>query len=423
MVDDGHGGIQAINVIINVTGTSIPVAPVISVGPADSTSATLSEGAGQAIPLSAFGTLTATDANSLDVLTASITGVEISGNAASIAASDVLGLLSVTNGQLGRFQGNLFWAFQGNSALFDYLLPGEQVTLAYTISVNDGKGGTDTELVTVVITGANENPVISLSGGDKGSLFINEDGSVFGSGDPTPLVSHSGTLTVTDLDSSGALTVTVTGVNFDSNVMVPGWSPMDWFTISFDPNQNASNLTWTFTADPALFDQLRGNQATGLFYTVQISDGQGGIITRVIDVIVVGQNDPLVRVFAQNDSVSAQVTEDNAAASGSFAVYDPDMQDITFVAPASPLIQVSGNLGGLTLGDLANFASAQQAQPTFPLGTKTVGWSFTPPEGAFDYLAEGEQVTITYNLAVYDGQLAGIIQPFTITITGAADLV
>ena len=40
----------------------------------------------------------------------------------------------------------------------DFLAAGETVTLVFTITVDDGNGGTDTQDVTILVTGSNDAP-------------------------------------------------------------------------------------------------------------------------------------------------------------------------------------------------------------------------------------------------------------------------
>ena len=53
------------------------------------------------------------------------------------------------------------WIFSAPDHYFDYLAKGEQVTLTYTVQVDDHKGGVVTQPVTITITGTNDAPVIT----------------------------------------------------------------------------------------------------------------------------------------------------------------------------------------------------------------------------------------------------------------------
>ena len=67
--------------------------------------------------------------------------------------------------QTGTNDGSIAWDFSVLNSLTQYLADGETVTAAYTITVTDDSGtGTDTATqdVTVVITGTNDVPTITV---------------------------------------------------------------------------------------------------------------------------------------------------------------------------------------------------------------------------------------------------------------------
>ena len=52
-----------------------------------------------------------------------------------------------------------------NSAV-QYLAAGEQVTEKFTVTIDDGEGGTVDQVVEVTITGTNDDPTITVAGTD-----------------------------------------------------------------------------------------------------------------------------------------------------------------------------------------------------------------------------------------------------------------
>ena len=63
---------------------------------------------------------------------------------------------------LNANNGTINWDYTITEAELDFLAAGETVTVVYTITVDDANGGTDTQDVTVTITGANDAPVIAV---------------------------------------------------------------------------------------------------------------------------------------------------------------------------------------------------------------------------------------------------------------------
>ena len=53
----------------------------------------------------------------------------------------------------------------------------------------------------------------------------------------------------------------------------------------------------------------------------------------------------------------------------------------------------------------------------------SASWSYSVPDSAFDFLADGEILTLTYTATVDDGHGGIITKPFTVTVTGSNDAV
>src|SRR5439155_24260076 len=50
-------------------------------------------------------------------------------------------------------------------------------------------------------------------------------------------------------------------------------------------------------------------------------------------------------------------------------------------------------------------------------------WTYSVPDSAFDFLADGEVLTLTYTATVNDGHGGVVTKPLTITVTGTNDAV
>ena len=157
--------------------------------------------------LSASGTLTVTDLDTTDLVTASVDSLAISGTSDRSdpdAPSDgeLLAMLSVTPAGIldGTEQSDtLTWDFDSGAETFDYLATGETLILEYTVKATDDDGtpASDSETVTITITGTNDAPVFS-DGPDTAAL-----------GETDAALTASGTLTVTDLDTTDLVTASV----------------------------------------------------------------------------------------------------------------------------------------------------------------------------------------------------------------------
>src|SRR5439155_1340230 len=157
----------------------------------------------------AHGAVTFTDVDLSDTHAVTITGVAATGVTSGLAInSTVLTWLTLgtfadsTNGVTG----SRAWDFSAQDHYFDYLALNEQVTLTYTIKVDDGHGGFVSQDVTITVTGTNDTPTITSSA-QSASI-----GELPDTHDSSTLDEANGAVTFTDLDLSDTHKVTITGV-------------------------------------------------------------------------------------------------------------------------------------------------------------------------------------------------------------------
>ena len=69
-----------------------------------------------------------------------------------MAAASVLGLVKTDS--TGTGAGSVGWTYKVTDGALDFLAAGETLTAAYTVTINDGHGGTVTQPVTVTVPSA-----------------------------------------------------------------------------------------------------------------------------------------------------------------------------------------------------------------------------------------------------------------------------
>ena len=154
------------------------------------------------------GTLTVTDVDTTDVVTASHT-LAVGGTSdrwrvpPPRAMPTCWRCLTLTPTAIldgTENTASLGWGFDSGSVTFDYLATGETLVLTYTVQATDDDGTplNDTETVTITITGTNDAPVIT-DGPDSADLD-----------ETNAALSTSGTLTVTDVDTTDVVTASHT---------------------------------------------------------------------------------------------------------------------------------------------------------------------------------------------------------------------
>ena len=147
---------------------------------------------------------------------------------------------------------NLTWTFNSAAQAFNFLAPGETLTLSYTVTTDDGHaGGTDTHTVTVTINDTEDAPVISLHGSDSDSSTQNETNAG---------LTASGTLTITDADLTDTVATSVTAISrtgptggLSDAQLQAMLTVAPAAALAADPT-DASNLTWTFNSAAQAFN-------------------------------------------------------------------------------------------------------------------------------------------------------------------------
>ncbi|WP_439409100.1 VCBS domain-containing protein [Bradyrhizobium sp. DASA03076] len=328
-------------------------------------------------------TVTSQDGTASGIVTVTITGTNdaatVSSEAKSVSEGDTAaalntsGQLSITDldtgeahvvaqsnvhGTYGDFtiDANGAWSYTGNGA-HNELTAGQQVQNQFTVTSQDG---TATGIVTVTITGTNDNATVS------------SDSKAVTEGDIASALNTSGQLTIVDPDTGEAHVVAQTNVH----------GTYGDFTID-------ANGAWSYTGNGAHNELTAGQQVQDQFTVVS----QDGTASGIVTVTITGSNDA-----ATVSSEAKSVTEGDTAAalntSGQLSITDPDTGEAHVVAQSN----VHGTYGDFTID--ANGA-----------------WSYTG-NGAHNELTAGQQVQDQFTVTSQDGTASGIV---TVTITGTND--
>jgi large repetitive protein len=367
----------------NITGTEIS-------GAATETDTTLS----------ATGTLNVVDADLSDTVTVSVDSVAVNGSStfggtnplSNAALKAMMAVTPTTPLAADPLSGSDFdWTFtsgsSGNGA-FNFLAQGETLVLDYTIKATDSFASTDTQTVTVTITGSNDNATITFNGAQD-TAVIEAGGVANGTaGDP----SAGGDLDVSDVDDGEAV--------FQMPAAAALAGTYGNFTF------NATTGAWTYTlnnSDPDT-EALNGGDAASDSLTVTSFDGTD---SEIITVNITGANDNATITFngAQDSSVIeaggvANGTAGDPSAGGDLNVSDVDDGEAVFQAPAAAAL--AGTYGNFTF----NAASG--------------AWTYTLNNSDPDTeaLNGGDAASDSLTVTSFDGTDSEII---TVNITGAND--
>ena len=304
---------------------------------------------------------------------------------------------TISAGSDNTNNGEVSWNYQIDRDDVTFLSEGETVEAVFTITVDDGQGGTAEQDVNITITGKNVDPVLVASVDDTVGT-VTEAGTL----------TDSGTIAFEDVNLSdrptaAETTKSVSALRADGTTALALSNTQqqaieDAFTISADSdNSNDGTIYWDYTIDETDLDFLAEGEEVTAVFTMTLTDDYGGSDVVDITITINGTNDGLRIVSAI--TINGDVTElvdnhDNEGTatltdSGRFSIADPDLTDVQSVS-SSPLN--TGYHGTFTPSIGTN---------TTGTGQGVIDWSFSVSDSAIDYLAVGQ--TLIQNLHRHRG--------------------
>ncbi|MBR1125862.1 VCBS domain-containing protein [Bradyrhizobium lablabi] len=433
-VDDHHGGVVTKPLHVTVTGTNdTPVVSTTDGSFTEASNTSQPNPTGSTALDTVTGSISFTDVDLSDTHSVTIESVSADGVTSGLADNaTVLGWLSLgtLTDSTGGVNGSRPWTFQAQDRNFDYLADGEQLTLTYTIKVDDHHGGVVTKEVTITVTGTNDTPDVSTTDGAFTEASNANQPNPTGS---AALDTVTGSISFADVDLSDTHSVTIESVSADgvtaglaANATVLGWLSLG--TLTDTANGLNGSRPWTFEAEDQNFDYLADGEQLTLTYTIKVDDHHGGVVTKEVTITVTGTNDtPDVSTTDGAFTEASNASQPNPTGStamdtvtGSISFTDVDLSDIHSVTIesvsadgiTSGLADNPTVLGWLSLGTLTDTANGLN-------GSRP--WTFEAEDRNFDYLADGEQLTLTYTIKVDDHHGGVVTMPVTITVTGTND--
>ena len=224
--------------------------------------------------------------------------------------------------------------------------------------------GSESQTVTVTITGTNDVPVIGTAdnSGAVTELPNNDPGE--NSADRT----DTGTITFTDVDLTDIHTVSVS----DNGSGYRGALTAQVTTAA--TGGGTGEVTWTFTVNDADLDDLGPSDTLNQSYDVTVSDGNGGTKTETVTVTITGAADNTAPI-ADAQTLSA---DEDTPLNGTVTATDPDPDSQTYALVANSATNGSvtsfdANTGAFTFTPDADFSGVASFQFTAFDGSETSG--------------------------------------------------
>ncbi|WP_341486571.1 VCBS domain-containing protein [Pararhizobium sp. A13] len=403
-LDDGNGGTVDRTVSVTITGTND--APVVA---ATDVTGAVTEQVTPVGNLTDTGTLAFTDVDLTDAHSISPT---ITASAGALGALTASVTTDTTGSGLG---GVITWNYSVADSDVEYLAKDQTKVETFTITLDDGNGGTVDRTVSVTITGTNDAPVVAAT---------DVTGAVTEQVTPVGNLTDTGTLAFTDVDLTDAHSISPT--------ITASAGALGALTASVTTDTTGSGLggviTWNYSVADSDVEYLAKDQTKVETFTITLDDGNGGTVDRTVSVTITGTNDAPVLSDTTNPTAVAELTDASAqnlaAITGNFSVSDLDVGDtLTPSVVGSPTVLLNGSAFTLPAG-----AAALTAGGAFTLtgatstgGAVNIGYNYDPAAANLDFLRAGQSLTITYVVQVNDGTTYSGTQDVTFTITGSND--
>ena len=284
----------------------------------------------------------------------------------------------------------------------------------------------------MTITGTNDVPdIVADTSGTAGT-------NVHDLTETDSALTDSGALAVIDADITNTVTATVHGVAVGGTGATSAPSALDnaalmaMLTVDtgnvIDSAHIAGTIHWNFNSAPQAFDFLATGETLEVIYTIRATDSDISAATddETVVITITGTNDaPVITA----DPGTHGLTETDAAltTSGTLAVTDADVTNT--VAATVHGVAVGGT--GATSAPSALDNAALMAMLSVDAGnvidnastSGTIHWNFDSAPQAFDFLATGETLQLTYTIRATDSDVSAAHddQTVVITITGTND--
>ena len=336
--------------------------------------------------------------------------------------------------------GSVTWTYNILDEKFDFLAPGETLTLTYLAEVDFNYAALNLAVVkpiTITITGE-QLPTIATTSGSITEL----------PGTNNATIDHAtGTITFTDADTTAHPLVSTHFTSFtyqnashlDITSSLTAQQEADIaaiensLTLTPSPsNANNGSVGWSFDVVDSKLAFLGAGETLTLTYTASVNDGHGGVATEPLTVTITGV-DNAPTITTTSGSITELPGTDNTTidhATGTIAFTEAALTDSPLVSAQfssftyqnASHINVTSSLTAQQETDIAAIENSLTLTPS-PANTNngSVSWSYDVVNNKLDFLAAGDTLTLTYTATVNDGHGGLATEPLTVTITGTND--
>jgi VCBS repeat-containing protein len=245
----------------------------------------------------------------------------------------------------------------------------------------------------------------------------------------------TGTMNFTDADHTDTHTTTATlhSAVLSSGSVIPAASLAHFnaaMTSHLVSDSNGSGkISWSYAEADDDFDFLAKNQVLTLTYDIQVSDNHGGTAIQTVKVTVTGTDDKpvfnmtTVATVTEQPNHTLSLTPDTVHIALNFT--DDDLTNTGHTATVLSASATGNTAGilpdGLGTAELMSFFNVDNVIKNSGSSAGVINTTFSAVDLAFDYLAAGEHLNITYVVQLDDHAGGVSTQNVQVTVVGTND--
>lgn len=311
---------------------------------------------------------------------------------------------------------------------------GDSLTESFNYTIKDSTNRNDIAVLNITINGANDSLVVTT---DVNSADLIEAGGV--NNDITGTSTANITFTAVDVDDTVSFDTTyLTDIRenvYDNNTQTT-ISQQVWFLegnqvsrttqyggVYFDTTTGV--MTYYISNSIPELQALKPGDSVTETVSIKVVSGAEEII-KTVTFVINGTNDNPIITIESGNSAQESLTESNEGLTTSGIITATDVDTAQTVSVSKVDVVASGITNGLlsdnaALLDMLTISSGDIINNSSNSGT--ISWTFDSDEEVFDYLSQGEVLTLTYTIRATDSNSlqATDDQTIIITITGSND--
>ncbi|MAC82565.1 MAG: hypothetical protein CL624_00350, partial [Arcobacter sp.] len=328
--------------------------------------------------------------------------------------NEIINGFNFTNSSVNSNTGTFSWSYSVSNDKLDFLANNESVIVKYTIQVSDSNGASVNQIITINIQGVNDT--VSVNSTSSTADVVDKG-----------VISQNGVINFVDTDTTDKITASLvsTSINGYSLNSQEEQAILDAFSFTnANPNSNTGSINWDFTISQGDIEFLGESEVITAVFTIEVNDNNGGTRQQDITIQIKGTNDkPSIQVVDDEGRVSEGSTLSD---SGKISFNDIDKTDQPSISETLTNMQsVDSNGNSITVSPsnqtiLENAFSITQLTPNS--NSSEIQWDYSLTESQLDFLSQGDEITLTFQIRVQDAQGEFETHDITILIVGENDV-